>query len=189
LGLGCLCGCELVPQKPEAVFVHYRETMKAGDIEKARALLSRESDELVRELASRHALQQSPENLALLNILDPVSPPLVMKQGTDYALLQIRTLKGGLRLVRVIRKDERAPWKIDISEELRALRLFLQARQALDMIREQAGEYAASWNAFNKQLERMNVTEPPPKPPPEKKPKKAKKKKTKKKRSKKKKKK
>jgi hypothetical protein len=161
-GIALLGGCELIPAKPEAVFVLHRERMKAGDIKEARALLSDESRTLATNLASRFKLDQPTENLALLNALDPVSPPLVMKQGDTYALLQARTLKGGLRLIHLVRPDKKAPWKIDLTEELNALRKFLETRDALDMIREQAGEYASFWRAFNDQLERMKVPQPRP---------------------------
>lgn len=161
-GIALLGGCELIPAKPEAVFVLYRERMKAGDIKQARALLTDESSALAIKLASRFKLKQPPEDLALLNALDPVSPPLVMKQGDTYALLQARTLKGGLRLIHLVRPDKKAPWKIDLTEELNALHKFLEAREALNMIREQAGEYASFWRAFKDQLERMKVPEPRP---------------------------
>ena len=161
-GIAILGGCELIPAKPEAVFVLYRERMKAGDLKEARALLSDQSRTLAINLASKFKLNQPAENLALLNALDPVSPPLVMKQGDTYALLQARTLKGGLRLIHLVRADKKAPWKIDLVEELNALRKFLETRDALNMIREQAGEYAAFWKAFNDQLQRMKVPEPRP---------------------------
>ncbi|MEJ2719119.1 MAG: hypothetical protein P8182_18630, partial [Deltaproteobacteria bacterium] len=161
-GIALLGGCELIPAKPEAVFVLYRERMKAGDIKQARALLTDESSALAIKLASRFKLKQPPEDLALLNALDPVSPPLVMKQGDTYALLQARTLKGGLRLIHLVRPDKKAPWKIDLTEELNALHKFLEAREALNMIREQAGEYASFWRAFKDQLERMKVPESRP---------------------------
>jgi hypothetical protein len=112
-------------------------------------------------LESTYRLRQPPENLALLNILDPVGSPVVMKEGDASALLQARTLKGGLRLIRLVRSDEKSPWKIDMVEELAALRVFLEARGALDMIREQAGEYAAFWKAFTDQLGRMRAPEEP----------------------------
>jgi hypothetical protein len=153
-------GCQLVPRKPEAVFVLYRERMTAGKLEDARALLSEESRDLALKLAAKHKLRQPPESIALLNMLDPASPPLVVKEADDYALLQVRTIKGALRLIRLGRADAGSPWNIDISEELKGLRLFLEARGALDMIREQAGEYAAFYRAFSDQLERMSVTEP-----------------------------
>lgn len=163
-----LTGCSLVPQKPDAVFLVYRERMKAGNVQQARELLSDESRNLAAELNGTYKLRQPPENLALLNALDPVSPPVVMKEADTYALLQARTLKGGLRLIRLTRTDDKSPWKIDIMEELGALRLFLEERAALDMIREQAGEYAAFWKAFTDQLSRMKVPDLPRQEPKEK---------------------
>ncbi|MGO9570358.1 MAG: hypothetical protein ACLP5H_22735 [Desulfomonilaceae bacterium] len=160
-----LCGCQLVPNQPEAVFVLYRDRMKTQNLDEARSLLSNDSRRLALELAAEHKLQQSPESLALLNALDPAAAPVVMKSDEMSALLQLRTLKGGLRLVRLIRKDPNSPWKIDMSEELRSLQSFLEARGTLDMIREQAGEYAATYKAFSNQLEKMHIAEPPlPKP-------------------------
>lgn len=167
-----LSGCELVPRKPEAVFVLYRDRMKAGNLQDARALLTDESRRAAVELSGKYKFPEPPENLALLNILDPVSPPLVMKETDTYALLQVRTLKGGLRLVRLTRLDEKATWHIDINEELSTLRQFLQARQALDMIREQAGEYAAFWKSFTDRLDGMSVPEEKPESPTEEKAKK-----------------
>lgn len=157
-----LFGCELVPRRPEAVFVLYRDKMKAGNLQQARALLSDNSRRLALEIGNKYKFPEPPENLALLNILDPVSPPLVMKETETYALLQVRTLKGGLRLVRLTRAEEKAAWQIDIGEELTALRQFLQARHALDMIREQAGEYAAFWKSFSDRLEMMSTPEEGP---------------------------
>ncbi|MGB6066503.1 MAG: hypothetical protein WBG50_17000 [Desulfomonilaceae bacterium] len=186
-----LCGCQLVPHQPEAVFVLYRDRMKSENLGKARSLLTSDSRRLALQLASDHKLKQAPEFLALLNALDPLSTPVVMKSDETSALLQLRTLKGGLRLVRLIRKDPSSPWKIDITEELQSLQSFLEARSTLDMIREQAGEYAATYRAFSDQLDKMHVSEPPPvkaatlkspAPKPRKKPKAQKKSSTKKKR-------
>lgn len=162
VGGALLAGCSLVPQKPDAVFLLYRDRMKAGNLAQARELLSDESRKLAVDVESAYRLRQPPENLALLNILDPVGPPVVMKEGDASALLQARTLKGGLRLIRLVRTDEKSPWKIDMVEELDALRVFLEARGALDMIREQAGEYAAFWKAFTDQLGRMRAPEEQP---------------------------
>jgi hypothetical protein len=161
-----LCACQLVPSQPDAVFVLYRDRMKAQNLDEARSLLSNDSRRLALELSAEHKLQQPPEALALLNALDPTAAPVVMKSEEMSALLQLRTLKGGLRLVRLIRKDPSSPWKIDISEELRSLQSFLEARGTLDMIREQAGEYAATYKAFSDQLEKMHIVEPPPPPKP-----------------------
>ncbi len=160
-----LCGCQLVPNQPDAVFVLYRDRMKTQNLDEARSLLSNDSRRLVLELASEHKLNQPPESLALLNALDPTATPVVMKSEEMSALLQLRTLKGGLRLIRLIRKDPNSPWRIDISEELRSLQSFLEARGTLDMIREQAGEYAATYKAFSNQLEKMDITQPPPPKP------------------------
>lgn len=171
-----IVGCQLIPTKPDALFVLYRDRMKADNVAEARDLLSDDSRELALKLAAEYGLRQPPENLALFNVLDPVATPNVVSSDDRSAILHMRTLKGGLRSVHVVRKDANAPWKIDITRDLRALQTFLQARGALDMIREQAGEYAASLKEFNSQLERMEVTEPvpaasasPPKPPPVKK--------------------
>jgi hypothetical protein len=134
-------------------------------LDEARSLLSNDSRRLALELAAEHKLQQPAESLALLNALDPTAAPVVMKSEEMSTLLQLRTLKGGLRLVRLIRKDPNSPWKIDIAEELRSLQSFLETRGSLDMIREQAGEYAATYKAFSNQLEKMHIPEPPtPKP-------------------------
>jgi hypothetical protein len=159
------CGCQLVPNQPDAVFVLYRDRMKTQNLDEARSLLSNDSRRLALELAAEHKLQQPPESLALLNALDPTAAPVVMKSEDMSALLQLRTLKGGLRLIRLIRKDQNSPWRIDMSEELRSLQSFLEARGTLDMIREQAGEYAATYKAFSNQLEKMHVTPPPPPKP------------------------
>jgi len=165
-----LAGCELVPSKPDVVFTLYRDRMKSENLSAARDLLSDASRSLVDQLVSKYNLKQPPENLALINILDPVTQPSVMKAEDTYALLQVRTLKGDFRLIRLTRKDSGAPWKIDITEELKALESFLQARGTLELMREQAGEYAESWKAFHEQLGKMNITEPeplrPPPPPP-----------------------
>lgn len=139
--------------------------MKSENLSAARDLLSDSSRAVVDQLVSKYNLKQPPEDLALINILDPVTQPSVMKAEDTYALLQVRTLKGDFRLIRLTRKDPGAPWKIDITEELRALESFLQARGTLELMREQAGEYAESWKAFNEQLGKMNVPEPEsPKP-------------------------
>ncbi len=150
-----LVSCGLLPHKPEAVFVLYRERMKAGNVKEARALLSAESRDLAAKIERARQLKAAPESLAFLNILDPVSPPLLVKEGKDSALLQVRTLKGGLRLIRLVRGEKDGEWKIDLTGELESLQSFLQAQRALDLLREQAGEYAASWKAFNDQLRRM----------------------------------
>jgi hypothetical protein len=157
-------GCDLVPQKPEAVFRLYRERMRSGQLEQARSLLSRESAILAQETATRYLLRHPPENLALLNTLDPVAEAVPVKVGKTNAIVRVRTLKGGLRLIRLVKQDGDAnsSWKIDLSKELEAFRSFLSVRGALEMIREQAGEYAATLKAFRDQLDRMPAPEPEP---------------------------
>ncbi len=156
-----LTGCNLVPNTPDGVFALYRDRMKSGNLEQARALLSEDSLKLVSALSSDYKLKEPAESMALLNALDPGSPPTVVKTTDSLALLNVRTLKGGSRLVRVVRANPDAPWKVDFSEELSAFQSFLQTQQALNMIREQAGEYAASWKAFNDRLGQMNLVETP----------------------------
>jgi hypothetical protein len=174
-----LAGCNLVPSTPDGLFALYRDRMKSGDLDQARALLSDDSRKLALALTADYKLNESPESMALLNALDPVSPPTALKTTDTLALLNVRTLKGGTRLVRLTRSGADSAWKVDISEELSSLRSFLHTQQALDMIREQAGEYAASWKAFNDRLDRMRAVEPstprpepgkaiPMKPPPKK---------------------
>jgi hypothetical protein len=164
--VAALVGCDLTPSKPEAVFILYRDRMKSDRVDEARKLLTEESRNLATAAAAKYKLKQEPENLALLNVLDPMSVPLVMKEEDTEALLQLRTLKGGLRLVRLVRHDRKSPWHVDILAELKAFVDFLEVRSALDMMREQAGEYAASWKSFDNQLRRMHVVEAPPPPPP-----------------------
>jgi hypothetical protein len=159
-------GCNLMPSKPEAVFILYRDRMKAENFDQARELLSEESRKLALQLISQFKLKEPPEDLALLNVLDPVSTPVVVKVDDTSALLQVRTLKGGLRLVRLVRKDTNTHWKVDIADDLRSLRTFLEAKAVLDVMREQAGEYAASWKEFNSQIGRMKVPQSPPREPP-----------------------
>jgi hypothetical protein len=163
VGLGCLSfvACNLVPSTPDGLFVLYRDRMKSGNLDQARALLSDTSRRLVLALTEDYKLKEPPESMALLNALDPANPPTVLKTTDTLALLNVRTLKGGTRLVRLTRRNADAPWKIDISEELSSFRSFLQTQQALDMMREQAGEYAASWKAFNDRLQSMHVVQQP----------------------------
>ncbi len=155
-------GCEFVPSRPEAVFMLYRERMKSGYVAEGRKFLSEESKALALNLTSQFKLEHPPEDSALLNILDPQSSPIVTISEDTFALLQVRTMKGGLRLIRVVRETAKSPWKINIVEELRSFEAFLEAQSALDMMREKAGEYAASWRAFSDQMDRMTVTEEPP---------------------------
>jgi hypothetical protein len=136
--------------------------MKSEKLKDARQLLSKESRTLTARLAEDFGLKEAPENLALLNVLDPVTPPVVTQSEATSALLQVRTLKGGVRLVRLVRSKTDSSWTIDMTRELHALKKFLSTRRALDTVREQAGEYAASWRAFSDQLGKMRVTGPPP---------------------------
>lgn len=144
--------CDLIPPKPEDVFVLYRERMTSGDMKSARKLLSQPSRELVNEIAAEYSPDQPPERLALLNVLDPLSPPLVKKADDKSTLLQIRALKGGPRLIRLVKADSDSSWRIDMQEELRHLKRYLQARSVLNRFRNQAGEYAASWRAYQIRL-------------------------------------
>ncbi len=167
-----LCSCNLTPTRPDAIFTVYRDRMKAENIKEARTLLSDDSRKLAITLESTYKLRQPPEDLALLNALDPVSPPVITEKSEKLTLLQVRTMKGGERLIRVARKDSSSPWKIDLTQELTVFQSFLEARRALETVREQAGEFAATWKAFNDRLSKMPEPEPPavithpPKPPP-----------------------
>jgi hypothetical protein len=154
-----LVSCQLLPTKPEAVLDLYRERMKSGQISEARELLSQDSRSLALELESKYKLQQPPEELALLSSLDPGAAPSSMKVEDNQALMQARTIKGGLRVIRLVRHTTDGPWKVDLKQELEELDSFMRGRAALDMIRGQAGEYAASWKAFSDQLGKMDVKE------------------------------
>jgi hypothetical protein len=167
-----LAGCNLTPTRPDAIFTVYRDRMKAENIDEARSLLSDDSKQLALSLESTYKLRQTPEDLALLNALDPISPPTIIETSETLTLLQVRTMKGGVRLVRVVRKDSSSPWKIDMTGQLSSLRTFLEARRALESVREQAGDFAATWKAFSDRLGKMPAAEPapatiaPPVPPP-----------------------
>lgn len=154
-------GCELVPTRPEALFIVYRERMKSGNVTEGRKFLSEESRALALALATQYKLELPAEDFALLNILDPQSSPVATISEERLAVLQVRTLKGGVRMVRLTRENTNSPWKINIVDELKAFEAFLEAQSALEMMREKAGEYAASWKAFSDQLDRMTVTEDP----------------------------
>lgn len=156
----CLISCGLLPRKPSVVFVSYRDHMREGNVEEARKSLTSESRKMVVEMSRRYALKNPPENLAILNTLDPVSPPETVKvtQG-GAATLRVRTLRGGVRLIKMKQEGERPKWKIDLTNELSELSSFLEVRRALNMIREQAGEYAATLKAFNEQIERFSEEE------------------------------
>jgi hypothetical protein len=163
MSLFLLVGCDVVPVRPEEVFILYRERMNGAKIQDARNLISPASLALVKQITEKHKLDNPPENPALLNILDPITAPTVVKMDDGIALLQVRTLKGGLRLIRLAREAPKSPWKVDITEELKSLQAFLDAKEALGGLQQQAGEFAASWKAFDNQLERMGGPEPEPK--------------------------
>jgi hypothetical protein len=154
-----IVGCDMAPVKPEQVFILYREKMNSHDIQETRKLLSADSLQLLQQIEERHKLDQPPENITLLNILDPVTPPVLIKVDDLLAILQLRTLKGGNRLIRLTRTEPNSPWKIDMTEELKSLQLFLEAREALSGLQQQAGEFAASWKALENQLQKMGGPE------------------------------
>lgn len=162
--LAGLVSCDITPVKPEEVFIVYRERMNAQKNEDGRKLLSPDSLILVKQISDQFKLDQPPEKVALLNILDPVSTPTVVKMDKDVALLQVRTLKGATRLIRLTKPTPNSGWKIDITDELKSLQNFLEAQEALSGLQQQAGEFAASWKAFDNQLEKMGGPEPEPKP-------------------------
>ncbi|MGO8880593.1 MAG: hypothetical protein ACLQMS_13915 [Desulfomonilaceae bacterium] len=159
-----LVSCDVTPVQPEEVFILYRERMNADKVQDARKLLSPDSLNLVKEIDEQYKLGQPPEKTALLNILDPLAPPTLVKMDEGLALLQVRTLKGRTRLIRLTKPDPKSPWKVDMTEELRSLQAFLEAKEALSGLQRQAGEFAASWKAFDNQLEKMGGPEPEPKP-------------------------
>ena len=89
-----LCGCQLVPNQPEAVFVLYRDRMKTQNLDEARSLLSNDSRRLALELAAEHKLQQSPESLALLNALDPTAAPGGHEIGRNVCFVAAKNTQG-----------------------------------------------------------------------------------------------
>ncbi len=153
--------CSMVPSNPVAVVELYRGRMKSGDVEKARELLTEESRGIVQSIVADYKLDQSPEDLALLNALDPGSPPALMSSDEQNALIQVRTLRGGVKIIKLVKSSSKSDWKIDIQSDLQSLDSFLKGREALEVMREQAGEYAAGWKAFTEQLNKMNIVEPP----------------------------
>ncbi len=157
-----LAACELTPSRPEDVFTVYREKMRAGQLHEARKLLAPQSATLVEALAATYKLDAPPENLALMNILDPQSSPVVTVVEDAFALLNVRTMRGAPKMIRLIRETPKSHWKINLNEELTSLETFLEAQAALETMRDKAGDYAASWKAFNDQLERINIPEEPP---------------------------
>jgi hypothetical protein len=162
LALVFLAACELTPSRPEDVFTVYREKMRAGELQEARKLLAPQSSALAESLAATYKLDAPPENLALLNVLDPQSSPIVTVVEDTFALLNVRTLRGAPKMIRLVRENPNARWKINLNEELTSLETFLEAQAALETMREKAGDYAASWKAFHDQLERINIPEDPP---------------------------
>jgi hypothetical protein len=148
-------GCDLVPQKPDAVFVLFRDRMNQGKVTEARDLMTPESRDLALTLKTKYRLADEPETLGLLSSLNPESQPVVVKGGEDYAVLQVRRLSGDPVIVRLIREDPKAGWKIDLKEELQALESFLEGREALDMLRELSGDFADAWKNFYNQRKRI----------------------------------
>ncbi|MBI5568917.1 MAG: hypothetical protein HY914_03140 [Desulfomonile tiedjei] len=163
----CILGCQLVPNRPDAVFALYRDRMKKGNLSEARTLLTEESRNLAVSLESSYKLEQTPEDLALLNALDPVSPPTILQTTDTLALLQVRTLKGGNNVVRLLKKEPSDQWHVDLRADLNSFRSFLEARRALDSVREQAGDFASTWKAFNERLDTLGgpAFSPEGKPP------------------------
>jgi len=154
-------GCELTPSRPEDVFTVFRERMKSGNVEQARTLLSDDSRSLVESLRDKYKLEMPPEDLAILNSLDPQGVPTVTMVEEKFALLKVRTLRGAPRMIRLVRTDGRGNWKINLTEELTSLEAFLGAQNALEMLRDTAGDYAATWKAFSDQLDRITIIEDP----------------------------
>jgi hypothetical protein len=156
-----VASCNLTPSKPEAVIMVYRDKMRSGRIDQARELLSEQSKLMAQSLDKDYNLAQPAENLSLLNALDPLNMPAPVSVEELRALVQVKTLRGSQRLIRLERKKSGDKWQIDLTEELEAFRTFLEARKALEEIKEQAGEYAASLKAFSDQLQRINVPDQP----------------------------
>ncbi len=82
-----LVGCDVAPVRPEEVFILYRERMNGEKVQDARNLLSPASLELIKQIDQRYKLGQPPEKLALLNILDPVTPPVLVKVDEGHGHL------------------------------------------------------------------------------------------------------
>jgi len=154
-----IAGCDMAPVKPEEVFVLYRERMNAHNVQNSRKLVSANSLDLAKQIEAQYKLDQPPEQIVLLNILDPVTPPTLVKVDDVVAILQLRTLKGGNRLIRLVRTDPKSPWQIDMTEELKSLQTFLDAREALSSLQQQAGEFAATWRALENQLQKIGGLE------------------------------
>ncbi len=156
-----VAACELTPTRPEDVFIVYREKMRAGELIEARKLLVPASASLAETLANKYKLDTQPENVAILNVIDPQSSPIPTVVEETFALLNVRTIRGKPKMIRLTRDSSKSPWKINLNEELTALGTFLEAQMALETMKEKAGDYAASWKAFNDQLERINIAEEP----------------------------
>lgn len=161
LAMVLIYSCELTPTRPEDVFTVYRERMRRGEVIEARKLLFFESSSLALLLASKYKLDSPPENIAILNVLDPQTSPTPTVVEDTFALLNVRTIRGTPKMIRLVRQDAKSAWKINLNEELTALQTFLEAQAALETMREKAGDYAASWKAFNDQLERINIIDEP----------------------------
>lgn len=153
-------GCDLSPTKPEEMFVLYRDRMKNGQETSARSMLSSESLNLVKKIESIYRLDQPSENVAILNALDPATQPAILRIEDTMALLDVRTLKGINREIRLVRSDPKSKWTVDLTDELGQLENFLAARKTLDAMQEQAGEFAATWKAIDSQLSRKSLVEP-----------------------------
>ncbi len=168
LFLCCACG-RLAPSTPEAVFNTYKTLVKGGKLAESREILTGPSRAQALRLAGDYHLEQSPEEAALMNALDPVTEAVPIKVADSMAQVQARTIKGGLRLVRLSRSSPDDPWKVDLTDELRELETFLKGRKALEDLRNQAGDVATSVKVFNEQLTKMQdtVVEPLPQKTPE----------------------
>ncbi len=155
LAVAFLASCELVlvPQKPDAVFALFRDRMKQDKVTDARVMLTTESQDLAMSLKSRYRLPDEPEQMALLSSLNPEAQPVVVKEGEDYAELQVRRLSGDIAVVRMTREDPKVGWKIDMTDELKSLEAFLEGKEALDMLRGLSGEFYGLGKAFRKQRE------------------------------------
>jgi hypothetical protein len=152
VALVALAGCDALPPKPDVFFNVYRERMASGAIEEARALLTPQSRDILAEMDSKLTSGAPPEQTALLDSLDPAAPPVILQEGAGYAILQLRTRTGGMKTLHLVRPDPKSHWRVDLSEELRNLKLFLEAKGALEAIREQAGDYAAFYRAMTDRL-------------------------------------
>ena len=159
LSIVVLTGCDLAPAKPEEAFSVYRDKMKNGQLASARQMLSPESISIIQRIESNHSMDQPAENVAVLNTLDPTVLPSVIKMEETQALLETRTLKGTNKVISLLRSGSKDKWKVDWVEELTQLENFLAARKTLDAMQEQAGEFAATWKAMDRQLNKKAIPE------------------------------